>query len=61
MLAVGEVLACVVDDVISAERSDQIDLRGTANRGDFGAEGFRDLYCEGAYASRRTDDPSQVP
>jgi hypothetical protein len=43
VLAVGEILAGVVDDVVGAEGSYQVHLRGAAHTGDLGSEGLGDL------------------
>src|SRR5918997_5403903 len=57
----GEVLLGVVDDVICAERSDQLYVPRAAHAGHLGVEGLGDLYGQGPYASRRTDDQDLVP
>src|SRR6266566_7468231 len=61
VLAVGEVLARVVDHVIRADGADQIRLRRAAHAGDLGAEGLGDLHGERAHASRRADDQHPLP
>ena len=61
VLAVGEVVAGVVDDVVGAERADQVDLGGAAHAGDLGAERLGDLHGERADASRRADDQHLLP
>ncbi len=52
----GEVLARVIDDVVGADRSDQVQLRRAAHAGDLGAERLRDLHGERADAARGADD-----
>ena len=59
--AAGEVVAGVVDDVVGAERSDQVHLRRAAHAGDFGAERLGDLHGERPHASGRADDQDLVP
>ena len=61
VLAVGEVLARVVDDVVGAEGADQVHLRGAAHAGDLGAERLGDLHGEAAHAARRADDQHVLP
>ena len=51
-----EVLARVVDDMVGAERSDQLDVAGAAYAGDLGPEGLRDLDGIGADAARGAVD-----
>ena len=58
---VGEVLARVVDDVVGAERPDQVHLRRAADAGDVRAEHLRELHRERAYASGRADDQHRLP
>src|SRR3954468_21482251 len=61
VLAVCEVVAGVVDDMIGAEGSDRVHLRGAAHTGHLGSEGLGDLHGEGAHASRRADDQHLLP
>ena len=56
VLAVCDVAAGAVDDMIGAEGSDPVHLRGAAHTGDLSSEGPGDLDGEGAHASRRADD-----
>ena len=60
VLAVGEILAAVVDDVIGAEGSHHIDLRCAAHTGDVGSERLGDLHSEVAHSSRGTDDQHRL-
>jgi hypothetical protein len=53
---VGEVATGVVDDVVRADGTDQIDFRGAAHAGDVRAECFGQLHCVGAHAAGRADD-----
>ena len=48
--AVGEVLACVVDDLVGTERSHRLQGLGTAYADDFGPQPLCDLHSEGAHA-----------
>src|SRR5207244_2077163 len=61
VLAVCEVVAGVIDDVIGAEGSDRVHLRGAAYTGHLGSEGLGDLDGERAHASRRADDQHLLP
>ncbi len=54
--AVGEVVAGVVDDVVGAEGSHQVELRGAAHAGDLGAEGLGQLHGVAADAAGCADD-----
>jgi len=56
LLAVREVLPGVVDDVVGAERTDEIQLPGAADAGDPALERLGDLHGERADASAGTDD-----
>src|ERR1700730_10291994 len=47
----GEILFCVIDDTICAERSHKIDISGAAYAGHVCAERFRDLDGECSHAS----------
>ena len=58
--APGEVLAGVVDDVVGAERPDQLQVPGAAHPGHLGAEPLGQLDGEGADAARRPDDQDLV-
>ena len=60
-LPIGEVLARVVNDVISTDGSDHVHLRGAANTRDFSTERLGDLHREGPHASRRADDEHLLP
>ena len=53
--------ALVVDDVIGANRSDQIHLRCAADAGDVGAKRPRDLHPERPHAARRPKDQHLLP
>src|ERR687893_3008252 len=57
----GEVLLGVVDDVVCAERSDQLYVPRAAHAGHLSVEGLGDLHGEGPHASRRPDDQDLVP
>ena len=54
--ALGEVLARVVDDVVGAERADQLELAGAADAGHLGAHRLGDLHGEGADAAAGARD-----
>ena len=54
--ALGEVLARVVDDVVGAQRADQVDVPRTAHGGDVSSECLGDLHGEAADATRGADD-----
>ena len=60
MRAVCEVVDRVVDDVVCAECSDGIHLRGAAHTGDLGAEDLGDLHGEASDAARRADDEHRL-
>jgi hypothetical protein len=60
VLAVGEILAAVVDDVIGAEGSNHIDLRCAAHTGDVGTVRLGDLHGEAAHSSRGADDQHRL-
>src|SRR5215212_8912107 len=55
-LALGEVLARVVDDMIRPDRANHLHLLGAANSGDVRAERLGDLHGKGANATRGADD-----
>ena len=55
LVAIGEVVACVVDDVIRTDGTDQIDLRGAAHAGDSCAESLGDLNCKSADSTGGAD------
>src|SRR5829696_3018168 len=61
LIAFGEVLACVVDDVIRTDGSDHLHLRGAAHAGDVCAERLGDLHGVGTHSSRRTNDKHFLP
>ena len=61
LIAFGVVLFCVINHVIGADRSDQIDLARAAHRRDFGAESFRDLNGKRADAAGRAIDQDLLP
>ena len=46
-----DVVGGVVDDVVGADRSDEVDVASAGDSGHFGAVRLRDLYGEGADAS----------
>jgi len=56
LLAPGEVVAGVVDDVIGAEGPDQVHLGRATHAGDRGTEGLGDLDRERPHAARGADD-----
>ena len=56
LITAGEVLLRVVDDVVCADRSDQVHLRRAAHAGHFCAERLGDLHRERADASPRAVD-----
>ena len=56
LVAPGEVLLGVVDDVVGAERSDEIDVPRAAHAGHLRSECLGDLHGERAHASRRAVD-----
>ena len=61
LVAPGEVLPGVVDDVIGAERSHEVDVPRAAHRGHLRAERFRDLHGERPDASRGAVDQDLLP
>ena len=54
--APGEVVAGVVDDVVGADRTDQVHVPGAAHAGDLGPERLGDLHRERADAAGGTID-----
>jgi len=61
-MAGGEVLFLgVVDDVVSAERSDHLHVPRAAHAAHLGIEGLGDLHGEGPHASRGPDDQDLGP
>src|SRR3979411_28741 len=54
-MAIREVVAGVVDNMVRAERSDQIDFGGAADASDLSTEDFRDLDGEAAHTARCTN------
>src|SRR5436189_3560529 len=56
LIALCEILFCIIDDVIRAERSDKIDIPCAANTGHICAVRLRNLHSECADTSRRTID-----
>ena len=61
LLTFGEVLLRVVDDVVGADRPDQVLLRRAAHAGHLSAERLGDLHGERADASSRADDQDLLP
>src|SRR5215211_3670009 len=61
LIALGEILARVVDDVIGADGSDHLHLRGAAHAGYVCAERLGDLHGVDPHSSRRTDDQHFLP
>src|SRR5436309_10358483 len=61
LIALGEVFFGVINDVICAERSNQIDIPRAAHAGHICTERFRDLHGERADASRRTVNQDLLP
>ena len=61
LIALGEVLARVVDDVIRTDGSDHLHLRGAAHAGYVRAERLGDLHGIGPHSARRTDDEHFLP
>ena len=59
--AVCEVLARVVDDMVGADRQDEVGLRRAAHAGHIGSERLRQLDGERAHASCRADDQDALP
>ena len=59
--AVGEVVAGVVDDMVGADRADQIHLRRAAHAGDVRAEGLGQLHGIAADAAGGADDQNLLP
>ena len=58
---VREVVACVVDGVGRADRSDQVRLRRAAHAGDFRSERLGQLHRKCSHASRLADDQDLLP
>ena len=54
--ALREVLLGVVDDVVGADRADQVDVPGAGDAGHLGTERLGDLHGERAHAARRPVD-----
>ena len=52
----GDVLPGVVDDLVGAERADQVQVPGAAHPGHLGPEPLGELHGEGADAARGADD-----
>src|SRR5215204_6238381 len=61
LIALGEVLAGVVDDMIRPDRSDHLHLLGAANAGYVRSERLGDLHSVGPHSSRGTDDKHFLP
>ena len=61
LIALGEVLAGVVDDVIRTDGSDHLHLLGAAHAGNAGAERLGYLHGVGPHSSRRTDNQHFLP
>src|ERR671915_1131884 len=61
LIALGEVLALVVDDVIRTYGSDHLHLRGAAHASYVRAEGLGDLHGVGPHPSRGTYDQHFLP
>src|SRR2546423_1005626 len=59
-LTLGEVLPGVVDDMVSADRSDHVDVLRAAHACHLGTERFGDLHRERSEASRRAVDQNLV-
>ena len=59
--ASGEILPCVINDVICADRPDQIHIPRTAYATDLGAEPLSDLHRERTHAARRTINEDLMP
>ena len=58
---VGEVVAGVVDDVVGAERADQVELGRAGDAGDLCTGGLCDLYGVAADPTRCADDEDLLP
>ena len=61
LAAPGEVVLQVVDDVVGAEGSHELDVPGAADAGDMGAEVLGELHCGGAERARRAVDDDPAP
>src|SRR3984893_8763358 len=61
LVALGEILFAVIDDVIGADRSDKIDIPCAANSRDLCAKRFGDLHSESSYTSGRAVDQNLLP
>ena len=61
LVALGEILFCVIDDVIGANRSDKIDIPRAANSRDLRAKRFADLHGKGSYTAGGTVDQHLLP
>ena len=61
LIALGEVFRGVVDDVVGADRSDQVYLGGAAHAGHFSAERLGDLHGKGADAAAGPVDQDFCP
>jgi hypothetical protein len=58
---VGDVVAGVVDDLVGAERPDEVELAGAADPGDAGAERLGQLDRERPDAAGGPDDQDPLP
>ena len=56
LTAPGEIFVGVVDDMVGADRSDQVHISRAAHTGHVRAERFGDLHGERTHTSRRTVD-----
>ena len=61
LVALGEILFRVIDDVIGANRSDKIDIPSAANRRDLRAKRFGDLHGECSNTSGRAVNENLLP
>src|SRR5439155_16927363 len=61
LIAFGEILFSVINNMICTERSDQVQISCTANAGHICAHGFSYLHRERAYTSRRTVNQDFLP
>ena len=61
LVAVSEVLLGVVDDVVGADRADQLNVLGAAHSGHLGAENLGDLHSECADPARGPVDQDLLP
>src|SRR5205807_6842313 len=61
LAALGEILFCVIDDVIGADRSDKIEVACPTNSRDLCAKRLGDLHGEGSYTSGRAVDQNLLP